>query len=125
MSRMKKVLIVPAFIMLVMISSCVSYQQKGDRWTSKVELPTARYDLSTSVVDGKIYAIGGRNGNTVLSTVEEYDPASNIWVQKSDMPTARCCLSTSVVDGKIYAIAGSLGGWNKFVATSAVEEYVD
>lgn len=126
--RMKKAL--SGLIVVVMVSSCVSYQQKGDRWTSKAELPTARYDLSTSVVDGKIYAIGGRDagsGGAVFPTVEEYDPATDTWTQKADMPTARHCLSTSVVDGKIYAIGG-LGkpgvtdAWGNLAAT-VVEEY--
>ncbi len=37
-------------------------------------MPTARWGLSTSAVDGKIYAIGGRTiQGSPLSTVEEYD----------------------------------------------------
>ncbi len=127
--RMKKAL--SGLIVVVMVSSCVSYQQKGDRWTSKAELPTARYDLSTSVVDGKIYAIGGRDagsGGAVFPTVEEYDPATDTWTQKADMPTPRTNLSTSVVDGKIYAIGGisdALYGYRvpTGIVYSTVEEY--
>jgi len=39
-------------------------------------MPTARLTPSTSVVDGKIYAIGGalNSSFTGISTVEEYDP---------------------------------------------------
>ncbi len=76
----------------------------GDTWTQKADMPTARCCLSTSVVNGKIYAVGGSPARNVgLSTVEEYNPATNKWKKKADMPTPRCCLSTSVVNGKIYA----------------------
>ena len=51
-----------------------------DTWTHKADMPTARSCLSTSVVNGKIYAIGGTagfdqgvGGDVPLSTVEEYD----------------------------------------------------
>jgi N-acetylneuraminic acid mutarotase len=47
-------------------------------------MPTARWALSTSVVDGKIYAIGGAGPVwQALRTVEEYDPATNAWGTKS------------------------------------------
>ena len=65
--------------------------------------------LSTSVVDGKIYAIGGWRDEPQavgLSTVEEYNPAMDTWTKKADMPTAREFLSTSAVKGKIYTIGG-------------------
>jgi RNA polymerase sigma factor (sigma-70 family) len=95
--------------------------QAGDTWTKKADMPTARYYLSTSVVNGKIYAIGGYDGKqNSLSAVEEYDPVANKWTKKNDMPTARWGLSTSVIDGKIYAIGG---GTMKDVALSTVEEY--
>ncbi len=43
------------------------------KWTKKADMPTARARLSTSAVNGKIYAIGGWKGGFALSTVEEYD----------------------------------------------------
>jgi RNA polymerase sigma factor (sigma-70 family) len=46
-------------------------QGQGGTWTVKADMPTARVDLSTSVVDGIIYAIGGWKcaGNSALSVV--------------------------------------------------------
>ena len=87
---------------------------QGDTWTKKADMPTARGALSTSVVNGIIYAIGGSAGGANpagVAIVQAYDPATNIWTNKSNMPTLRVIFSTSVVDGKIYAIGGqrSLG----------------
>lgn len=66
-----------------------------------------RFGLAASVVNGKIYAIGGAYNNSVIySTVEEYDPVTDTWTYKEDMPTERVYLATSVFDGKIYAIGG-------------------
>jgi RNA polymerase sigma factor (sigma-70 family) len=81
----------------------------------------ARFTLSTSVVNGKIYAIGGQiPGDIIVSTVEEYDPVTDTWTKKADMSTPRGYFSTSVVDGKIYAI----GGYdNNLVGLPTVEEY--
>ena len=94
-----------------------------DTWTQKADMPTARSCLSTSVVNGKIYAFGGiKNANSApLSTVEEYNPQTDTWTTKSNMLTARISLFTSVVNGKIYAIGGGprvLGS-----GLSTVEEY--
>jgi RNA polymerase sigma factor (sigma-70 family) len=86
--------------------------QAGDTWTKKADMPTARTQFATAVVNGKIYAIGGIkivNGNFVpLSTVEEYDPIEDKWTIKKNMPTPRMInYSVSVVDGIIYAIGGA------------------
>jgi len=83
-------------------------QAEGGEWTKKADMPTARDGLSTSVVDGKIYAIGGAVViNIVLPTVEVYDPAIDKWMKGSDMPTPRMFFSASEVRGKIYAVGGS------------------
>ena len=94
-----------------------------DTWTQKADMPTARSCLSTSVVNGKIYAIGGiKNANSApLSTVEEYNPQTDTWTTKSNMPTARISLFTSVVNGKIYAIGGGPRVYGSGLST--VEEY--
>jgi len=96
-------------------------QAEGDTWTKKADMLTARGILSTSVVDGKIYAIGGYDANGMsIKTVEEYDPAKDTWMKKADMPTARNWFSTSVMDGKIYAIGG---GSEVVIGFSIVEIY--
>jgi len=87
-------------------------------------MSAARGWLSSSVVNGKIYAFGGasRYKDPPLSTVEEYDPATDTWTRKADMPTARACVSTSAVNGKIYAIGGTpCNPWYRGLST--VEEY--
>jgi len=90
-----------------------------DTWTQKADMPTARWLHSASVVDGKVYAIGGAGSEPATEAVwpvEVYDPITDTWTQKADIPTGRALLSTSVVDGKIYTIGG-IGG------TSTVEVY--
>ncbi len=94
------------FVVVVLVTAIVLSSAGSARaatWTQKTNMPTARWNLSTSVVDGKIYAIGGLGG---LKKVEEYNPATDTWTEKADIPTGRTMLSTSVVDGKIYAIGG-------------------
>jgi N-acetylneuraminic acid mutarotase len=92
-----------------------------ETWTRKTNMPTARYVLSTSAVDGKIYAIGGGPGETVIRTVEEYDPAMDTWTGKADMPMAEGAGSSSAVNGKIYFIGGAPSQWA--AAISSVQEY--
>jgi len=82
-------------------------------------MKTPRFGLTTSVVNGKIYAIGGAQGGPPgLRTVEEYDPVTDTWTTKSSMPTVRFSLSSSVVNGKIYVIGGGVP-----TGSRAVEEY--
>jgi len=109
------VLVFGCFFMIYSISLAAD-----EEWTKKADMPTARDVLSTSVVNDKIYAIGGENGPD-LSTVEEYDPVKDTWTKKADMPTARQALNTSTVNGKIYAVGGITQ--NPWVTLSTVEEY--
>jgi RNA polymerase sigma factor (sigma-70 family) len=105
----------------VCIPTVEEYNPATDTWTKKADMPTLRGGLSTSVVNEKIYAIGGALKPVILTpSVEEYDPKTDTWTKKANIPTARAWLSTSVVNGKIYAIGGSL---NANVSVSTVEVY--
>ena len=100
------------------LSTVEMYNPQTDTWEGKANMPTVRSNVSVSVVDGKIYAIGGSKlkkyqvprgfgtESEELPTVEMYDPATDTWTQKADMPTPRKT-KACVVDGKIYAV----GGW--------------
>ncbi len=79
-------------------------------WTERAQMPTARGSLSTAVVNGKIYAIGGANNNGTLGTNEEYDPATNTWTERAPMPTPRVDFGIAIYENKIYAIGGNING---------------
>ncbi|RKX68708.1 hypothetical protein DRP43_05225 [candidate division TA06 bacterium] len=82
----------------------------GIPWVTKTSITTARKNIASGVVDGKIYAIGGWNGSN-LSVNEEYDPIADTtggtpWTTRTSMPTERNGVSAAVVNNKIYAIGG-------------------
>ena len=81
------------------------YAQNG--WTKKTDMLTIRAGTSSSVVDNKIYVIGGSTPSlTDLAANEMYDPATDTWEAKKSMPTARGFLFTAAVNDTIYAIGG-------------------
>ena len=80
----------------------------SNAWVQKASMPTARFAPTASVVDGKIYVIGGYS-NDALKTNEMYDPETDTWTTKANMPTARFGLGSAVVDRKIYCIGGDDG----------------
>jgi subtilisin family serine protease len=90
-------------------------------WKPRANMPTSRLSLGVATAsNGKIYAIGGFAGSTVVPTVEEYDPVTDTWVTRSNMPTARHTLGVATAsNGKIYAIGGFAGS----TAVPTVEEY--
>jgi N-acetylneuraminic acid mutarotase len=96
------------------------YDPATDNWSQKGDMPVSRAAGSSSVVDGKIYLIGGYGG---AQRVDEYDPSTDTWMEKSEMPTKRIGLSTSVLDGKIYAIGGFLKGLASHPGVTTVEVY--
>ena len=111
------------------------YDTATNRWARAADLPTPRSVMSSSVVDGRIYVMGGafHRGPTssteelmrtlrTLSVVEVYDPASGRWTKGADLATARGWFTTSVVNGRVYVVggrslafdAGTLGGRTTF-----------
>ena len=90
-------------------------------WTRKTDMPTTKFQLSTNVVRGKIYTIGGWGPQYALTRVDEYNPATDTWTKKADMPTARGFTSANVVNEMIYVIGGDAAG--NISGISAVEVY--
>jgi N-acetylneuraminic acid mutarotase len=88
-----------------------------NRWARAADLPTPRTVLSSCVIDGRIYAMGGAfsGGSSqqemlrtlrTLSVVEVYDPASGRWTRGRDLATARGWFSASIVNGRVYVVGG-------------------
>lgn len=78
-------------------------------WHEGPPLPTARGALTAEVLDGRIVAVGGANGDGPLGAVEIYDPGAESWESGADLPTPREHLASGVVDGTLYVAGGREG----------------
>ncbi|RYY00362.1 hypothetical protein EON78_01375 [bacterium] len=98
------------------------YDIATDKWQLKTPMSTNRSGLTASVVDKKIYVIGGFDGGKGewLSTLEVYDTSNDTWSFKSFMKNKRSSLGSAAINGKIYAVGGSL---SKEEWTNKLEEY--
>jgi hypothetical protein len=61
------------------------------------------------VIDGKLYAAGGKGENGALATRYVYNPATDGWTRKADMPMARTAAAGQALGGKLYVVGGSWG----------------
>jgi hypothetical protein len=70
-----------------------------------------RGSFAVAVANGKIYAIGGYNGN-YLEVNKMYNPETDTWITKKSMPTARTGAAVAVFNNKIYVIGGNIAESN-------------
>jgi N-acetylneuraminic acid mutarotase len=98
-----------------------AYDPATNTWTTKAPMLHARSQLAVGVVDGILYAVGGRFGNDGSSAVDAYDPATDTWSSKTALPesSGRGALAVAVMDGKLYAVGGYIG----YSETDIVDAY--
>lgn len=70
-------------------------------------MPTPRHGLCATEVDGIIYALGGHDGSSIVSTNEAYDPATDTWTTKASAPGAKNTAGAAAVNGLIYFVGDS------------------
>ena len=76
-------------------------------WSEGAPLPTPRGAHATTVLDGRIHAIGGRtHGRMDVGAHEAYEPGTDRWVSLAPLPTPRNHHAAAAVDGMIVVPAG-------------------
>jgi len=87
------------------------YDPATDSWRTLAAMKAGRGSVGVAVLNGKVYAIGGRapSGDTV-ATNEVYDPATNSWTALAQLPKARDHMAVIAAEGKIHAIGGRFTG---------------
>ena len=101
------------FCLIIISLALVSIPIRAQNgWTQKANIPTPRVAATASVINDKIFLIGGW-GNINFAYNEVYDPSTNMWESKTPMPTARGFLSSAVVNDTIYVIGGGYPTWTK------------
>ena len=93
------------------LSSVEVFNPETNHWKEIAEMPTPKGFHTASVINGKIYVIGGGfRGNDqfeYLSTVEVYDPETDRWTQEPDMPIGKWAHRAEVINEKIYIFGGN------------------
>lgn len=99
-----------------------SAQQLG-MWEGRAPLIVPRGEVAVAEVSGKIYVIGGFDGDRRSSAVVEvYDPTLDTWIEAAPLPRGLNHAMAAGVQGKLYVMGGYLGpGLSN--ATDALWEY--
>ncbi|XP_055345791.1 kelch-like protein 2 [Paramacrobiotus metropolitanus] len=76
-----------------------AYDPSTNQWIKKCDMNTKRYRPGVSVLDNKIYVLGGEKYlDNHSSEIEFYDEAADTWtVHKSELPCSRSWLSCVVM----------------------------
>lgn len=79
-----------------------------NNWTNGTKMPTPRAEVGVTLVDGKIYTVGGEESKTKKSKiVEAYDIDSGEWSRVAPLPIGMNHVGVSAYNGKIYAVGGT------------------
>ena len=84
------------------------YSILTNTWESISPMSSVRYTVAFTVLNQKLYAIGGVLNGVSLASVEIYDPISETWSEGVELPAGVNRCEAITVNGKIYVV----GGWN-------------
>ena len=79
------------------------YDPVTNNWETLSPMSVARRSVACSVLNGKLYATGGRG----LSSVEIYNPSTLAWTTGLSLPSEVKNGTAVTVNGKIYLIGGT------------------
>ena len=83
------------------------YDPTTDQWETLPPMSTPRRFMSSAVLGGKFYAIGGKsNASTDLNNTEIYDPVTNSWTPGPPLPSMSRSANSVSLNGKILLIGG-------------------
>ncbi|CAF0825285.1 unnamed protein product [Brachionus calyciflorus] len=99
------------------------YNSILNEWKELQNMQTQRTELGLAIVDGFVYAIGGKDlYGTVLKSVECYDPSLNIWKFCTEMDTPLVNPAVCSLNGLLYVMTAkfnqyfcpSKNSWTEF-----------
>lgn len=73
------------------------YDTERQTWEMVSPIKIARSALSLTVLDGKLYAMGGYDGQNFLVIVEVYDPEVDEWIEGTPLTSGRSGHASAVI----------------------------
>ncbi|XP_045143799.1 kelch-like protein 33 isoform X2 [Echinops telfairi] len=72
------------------LASMLRWDPSREDWEEKAPLCQARSFFPLVVLDGQLYALGGRDNGVALDSVETYNPELNVWRTNVNMAETKC-----------------------------------
>jgi N-acetylneuraminic acid mutarotase len=89
------------------VNNVFKYDPATDVWRRVASLPAPTGAPGVVALNGKIYAIGGRDPDrATVNTTAIYDPATDAWTLGAPLPEARDHLGIAVLNGRIHVFGG-------------------
>jgi len=104
-------------------SSVEVYQTSFNEWRTICSLNQKRSGHALVSCGRYLYALGGRDGKTVLSSIERLDHLNKNWINFEPMQTPRIWFSAVNCDGVVYAIGGRSVYYDISTTLKTVESY--
>ncbi|CRK98360.1 CLUMA_CG011720, isoform A [Clunio marinus] len=88
-----------------------SGDEKPKKWRKCSKLPFSRSNAGVCALNGKIYCIGGWNGQSGIKQCDVYCPETDQWTSIAPLNTGRCQAGVFAFNKKIWVVGGS-DAWN-------------
>ncbi|XP_029342505.1 kelch-like protein 2 isoform X2 [Acyrthosiphon pisum] len=99
--------------------SMLDVSSQSPSWVPMVDMLVSRNRLGVGVLGDSIYAVGGRDGNSLLNSVEVFNVSIQKWQMVSIMSIERSSLGVGVFNNHLYAV----GGFGGKLSLKSVEYY--
>ncbi|MBS1694471.1 MAG: protein kinase [Actinobacteria bacterium] len=81
--------------------------QPASHWRSLPDAQTSRLMMAWTVLDGRIWVMGGLRHGEALDTVESYDPQTGEWQSEPSMPIPLHHATATTYRGQVVVIGGA------------------
>jgi hypothetical protein len=75
-------------------------------WQARTPAPTARQEVASTVLDGKVWVLGGLTASGASTVVETYDPVADKWTTGPPLPLAVHHEAATVYRGEVVVLGG-------------------
>jgi hypothetical protein len=86
--------------------AAVLVYEPGEGWSTGASIPQPRDHLGVVVLDGEMWAIGGRHEDELFDRVDIYDPVADRWRVGPPLPAPTSAPAVGVLDGTVLVLAG-------------------
>lgn len=101
------------------------YNPRFDSWEQLHPMLKRRALFTLDSLNDSIYAVGGKNMQGSLASVECFDPDKNAWDYVSHLPLPLFGHASAVYDGKLYITGGVVSGRSFSSALQCYDPFID